>query len=459
MKKFLTAALLVTNLVIHAQTPDTVLTDTKKIYGLSRFWQEANYNYAYFANVPALNWDSAYQAFIPQVLATKNNYEYYRVLQRFCALLKDGHTNVSFPEYIASKRARRSFGDYKIELRNIDGKAIVINTASGTKDIIPVGSEITAVEGMPTAAYINQYVRPYISQSASYIAEDWSVDYLLDGFLDDSIHISYRKPGSKTTHSLALKREVKKGVDWLTTPANTIFQLTWLPGEIAKVDLNSFGNRKIVDTFVRSLPELQKAKAIIIDLRQNGGGSSDNSAAILSYFTDSLLIKGSKWWTREHRAAYKAWGTYVIEDTTQTGEWADNARNYYKGTVWYEGGQMITANMAPKEKRLPKVPLVVLFGHGTASAAEDFLIMLDGLGNRATTIGQRSFASTGQPMPFPLPGGGNARICTKKDTYPDGRVFVGVGIVPQIEINPTLDDYLKGRDAVVEKAVEVLKRK
>jgi carboxyl-terminal processing protease len=82
--------------------------------------------------------------------------------------------------------------------------------------------------------------------------------------------------------------------------------------------------------------------------------------------------------------------------------------------------------------------------------------MLDDLGNRATTIGQRSFASTGQPLPIDLPGGGSARICTKKDTYPDGRVFVGVGIVPQIEINPTVDDYLKGRDKVVEKAVEVL---
>jgi C-terminal processing protease CtpA/Prc len=458
MKKLFLIAVLAGSLIARAQTTDTVLTDAKKIYGLSRFWQEANYNYAYFANVPNLNWDSAYQAFIPQVLAAKTNYEYYRLLQKFCALLKDGHTNVYFPDYITSKRARRSFGDIKLELRNISGKAIVTNTAAPTKDIIPIGSEITEVNGMPIATFTEQYVRPYISQSASYMIDDYCVDYLLDGFLGDTMRIGYKKPGGKQTQSLLLKREVKQDVAWLNSSSNTLFQLTWLPGEIAKIDLNSFGNRKIVDTFLTALPALQKAKGIIIDLRQNGGGSSDHGATILSYFTDSAIIRGSKWWTREHRAAFKAWGTYMMQDSTQKGEWADNARNYYKGIVWHEGGQMFTANDAPKEKRLSKTPLVVLFGHGTASAAEDFLIMLDDLRDRATTIGQRTFASTGQPMPFNLPGGGSARICTKKDTYPDGRIFVGVGIAPQIEITPTVDDYLKGRDAVVEKAVEVLRK-
>lgn len=450
--------MLVVTLSTQAQQTDTTLTEAQKIYGLSRFWQEANYNYAYFANVPNLNWDSAYQAFIPQVLATKNNYEYYRQLQKFCALLKDGHTNVYFPDYISSKRARRSFGDIKLELRNIDGKAIVVNTAAKTKELIPIGSEITEVNGLSTQEYIRQYVRPYISQSASYITDDWGVDYLLDGFLGDSIRIAYKKPNSKQSHPLWLKREVKQEVTWLNTSANTIFQLTWLPGDIAKVDLNSFGNRKIVDTFITALPELKKAKGIIIDLRQNGGGSSSHSASILSYFTDSLTIKGSKWWTREHRAAFKAWGTYAMQDSSQKGEWADNARKYYKGIVWYEGGQMTMPNTAPKDQRMTTTPLVVLLGHNTASAAEDFLIMLDGLTNRATTIGQRSFASTGQPMPMDLPGGGSARICTKKDTYPDGRLFVGVGIVPQIEINPTVDDYLKGKDVVMDKAIEVLKK-
>jgi C-terminal processing protease CtpA/Prc len=442
----------------HAQQTDTSITDAQKIYGLSRFWQEANYNYAYFSNVPNLNWDSAYQAFIPQVLATKNVFEYYRVLQKFCALLRDGHTNVWFPAYINNKRSRRSFGDIKLEIRNIDGKPVVVNTAIATKEIVPIGSEIISVNSIPVKEYINEFVRPYISQAAPYITDDWCADYLLDGFNGDTIRIGFRKPGN-TIHSLLLKREVKQEVAWLNPYTNTLFELKWLPGDIAKIDLNSFDDRKIVDTFITALPALQKAKAIIIDIRKNGGGNSENSAAILSYFTNDDSIRGSKWFTREHRASYKAWGTYAMRDMSDTSEWSKKAREYYKGIVWFEGGQMTEANTAPKEKRITTVPLAVLFGHQTASAAEDFLIMLDGLGDRAVTLGQRSFASTGQPIPFSLPGGGSARICTKKDTYPDGRIFVGTGIIPQIEVNPTLNDYLQHKDVTVDKAISSLQKK
>ena len=51
---------------------------------------------------------------------------------------------------------------------------------------------------------------------------------------------------------------------------------------------------------------------------------------------------------------------------------------------------------------------------------------------------------------------GGARICTKRDTYPDGREFVGIGVIPDIEIEPTRQDIAEGRDVVLEKALEVL---
>ena len=52
---------------------DTVanLSDADKMYGLSKFWSEAKYNFAYFDHAK-IDWDSTYRAFIPKVLATKN---------------------------------------------------------------------------------------------------------------------------------------------------------------------------------------------------------------------------------------------------------------------------------------------------------------------------------------------------------------------------------------------------
>lgn len=58
-----------------------------------------------------------------------------------------------------------------------------------------------------------------------------------------------------------------------------------------------------------------------------------------------------------------------------------------------------------------------------------------------------------------LPGGGSARICTKKDSYPDGREFVGFGIKPDIEIKETIESVLMDQDIVLDAALNYLKKK
>ena len=57
---------------------------------------------------------------------------------------------------------------------------------------------------------------------------------------------------------------------------------------------------------------------------------------------------------------------------------------------------------------------------------------------------------------FDLPGGGGARVCTKKDTYPDGSEFVGVGVKPDIEVAPTVKDFIENKDPVLDKAISYL---
>jgi hypothetical protein len=74
-------------------------------------------------------------------------------------------------------------------------------------------------------------------------------------------------------------------------------------------------------------------------------------------------------------------------------------------------------------------------------------------------VGGKTMGTTGQTISLALPGGGSARICAKKCLYPDGRPFVGVGIVPDVEVCPSRSDVAAGRDAVLEKALEVLKER
>ena len=62
-------------------------------------------------------------------------------------------------------------------------------------------------------------------------------------------------------------------------------------------------------------------------------------------------------------------------------------------------------------------------------------------------------------MLFDLPNGGQARICTKKDTYPNGKEFVGVGIQPDIEVRKTLSDYMENKDPALDRALDFLGKK
>ena len=104
-------------------------------------------------------------------------------------------------------------------------------------------------------------------------------------------------------------------------------------------------------------------------------------------------------------------------------------------------------------------PVVVLIGPETNSAAEDFVVPLHAAG-RATIVGQKSRGSTGQPLRFSfLDGKIRGRVCTRRDTYPDGREFVGVGIIPDVEVHPSPADIAAGRDVVLGRGLEVLRAK
>jgi C-terminal processing protease CtpA/Prc len=75
---------------------------------------------------------------------------------------------------------------------------------------------------------------------------------------------------------------------------------------------------------------------------------------------------------------------------------------------------------------------------------------------RGPIIGEPSAGSTGLTLFFRLPGGGNALVCAKRDTFPDGREWVGKGIFPDISVQSSLVDIRSGKDAVLEKALDYL---
>src|SRR4051794_35357518 len=116
------------------------LGEDAKIAGLSRFWMQVKINFPNFAAVSDLDWDKTYVDFIPQVRATASTYEYYKTLQRMCALLKDGHTDVFLPKELAE----RMEADLPLRIDKIEDRVFVtrVDSPSLAADGIAPGLEI-----------------------------------------------------------------------------------------------------------------------------------------------------------------------------------------------------------------------------------------------------------------------------------------------------------------------------
>ncbi len=463
MKKILSLVFIVLTSTLYAQMPNE-LSNTDKIYGLSKFWQEVNYNFVYFNNVSKVKWENEYKKLIAEVQETENDYEYYRLLQKYCAFLKDGHTNVYFPKEINEQLTFTDFGEYKFHLSNIDGKAVITKINLSKKSELPIGTEVLKVNGYTTSYYISEFVKPYISSSTDYVRNNESIKYLLNAPYGTNFDIEFRLPNGEIK-TLQLKASTADENElYPRVEENSLLEFIWKKDGIAYLSLNSFDDPNIINLFEEKLPELYKAKSLIIDLRKNDGGSSVIGKEILEYLTNDSVLYGSKSQSRQYIPTFKAWGIYLSAKDTINGkiDWGMNKEetlNYYnygqdKGVFQFE----YNADTIKLQKKRIVVPTVILIGNKTASAAEDFLIYADNQ-KHMIKIGEPTNGSTGQPIFFELPRGGTARICTKKDTYPDGREFVGYGIKPNILVKKTLSDLIENNDPALKRAIKYVEDK
>jgi hypothetical protein len=428
----------------------TSLTEAERLYGLSLIWKEADYNFPLFAKLPALDWDSAYQAFLPQVLEAETTVEYYRVLTRFAALLRDGHTQVLMPPWVYQQHV---FDQPKIRVTSAEGRPIVWNVEAPLASQIPLGSEILAVDGVPVDEYLEREVYPLMRGLSvrfrrSFAMAGWYVNGvgLLWGPAGSQVAVTVRtQDGDERTVTVTRDSSSRRSAWVRDFPSNDPFEFRWLDDAVAYVALNTFGDRAQEERFDSIAPELHRAAGVIIDVRRNSGGSNGIPRRITARHLTSDTLMGARWRTRINNAAHRAWG-----------RWEREYEPYYTGDAWNE----VEPDLVIPDATVPKlqVPIVVLIGRSTGSAAEDFLVWLDGLAN-VTLVGEPTAGSTGQPLFIDLPGGGSARILTKHDTYPDGREFLGVGIQPDVLVERTVSDVVEERDGMLEHAIEILRQR
>jgi C-terminal processing protease CtpA/Prc len=409
--------------------PPVPIPEAERLAGFARLWSEVKYNFAFFDQVPEIDWDGILIEYIPKVQAARTDVEYYNVLRQCVALLRDGHTNVWGP-------TDEPEGEPPIRVQAIQNQAVVSQIFPAEKmgsdqlrkewqaAAVQVGDVITHIDGRSVQQVLSEKLYPYIAASTPQARDVKAYWRLLCGELGTRVTLDViRLDGSQAQVTLT------RGRYRFDRPPNE-FQCTQVGEGIVYVNLPSFGSDQVVRDFDGVFEQIRRARGLILDVRRNGGGSTGNGYAILSRLVDQS-VPGSRWKSRKHIAAYKAWG---------------------RDEQWEEGSH---GTVEPHETNHYAGPVVVLTGPRTASAAEDFVVAFHASG-RGRVVGQRTLGSTGQPLMVRLPGGGGARVCTKRDTYPDGREFVGIGVIPDVEVGPTREDIAAGRDPVLKKGIEII---
>ena len=406
-------------------TPNaTNIADADKLAGLAELWAQAKFGFANFWHVPQLNWDKTYRDFIPKVLATGSTVDYYRVLQSFYAQLEDGHTGVYPPDLIEGKISR-----LPLRTRLVDGHLLIIGSRDPAANLqgLHAGDEIITINSQPVTSWAEHNVAPFVSASTRQDRDTRIYEYVpFLAAIGTTFTLGVETPsGKQSTHVFEVTKSTSQHIP--------LFDLKFLPGNIAYVALNGFDDDTAAKEWDKHWSEISKASSLILDLRENGGGSDSVGAHIMATLIEKTapgeLSRSTRW-----IATYRAWGN------------AETPLRFPVGTV------------EPDPARHFSGPTVLLISPRTYSAGEDMVVVFT-QAHRGKTIGEPTGGSTGQPLMFKLPGGGAARVCTKHDSFADGREFVGVGIQPDIPAHSTRSDIVAGRDSVLETAIRSLQTK
>lgn len=398
------------------------ISENEKIAGLSKLWSELKYNFVNFDVTKDVNIDSLYFTYLPKVRLSASTEEYYQLLSAMVAALRDGHTNVYMPPALSDSVYARPL----VRTRLIEDKVVVIGVYDKTPGI-KVGQEVLQVNGIPVKDYAARYVIPYQSSSTEQDKMVRGYDYaLFAGALHESLKLQLKDITGKVSEQIISRVKPAERSAALEVPP---FEYRLLPGNVAYVALNTFGNDSAAKAFAARYEEISKAKAVIFDVRNNGGGNTSVGWAILRYFVDQPALVHTSY-TRDYKPAYRAWGRNQQPELNRS---------------WFTPG-----------KQKPYTgQVIVLTSARTFSAAEDFVAAFKTM-KRGLVMGEATGGSSGQPMFVTLPGNGTARICTKRDMLGDETEFVGVGIQPDKVVSPTVSDVRKGVDTELQAAIRLI---
>ena len=434
---------------INEQPYSTSFPDKNlRLLALYRYWNIIQYFFPY-KYLTDKNWDEVLREYIPKFINAKTALEYQLTVLQLANETNDTHARhflganeidlLRGTRYaplrtneIDSLRGRR-YAPFRI--RFIENKLTVtdyFNPELKETAGLEIGDFITHINGK-AIEYIIDSIKSYYPASNEaarmyYIAPD------LVRSNNHSIHIVYNSSGTIKQKELTLYERSDLNMNEISNKLSydsiMIDKDSMFIGYITLETINETEISHIKKSFMN-------AKGIIIDIR-------NYPATFVPFSLGNYFTSKRKPFARFTTANLNNPGEFNFSRNVSFLD--NNAGNRYSSNIFE----------TPRSEKYFQGKLVVIVNEETISQAE-YTAMAFRAGDNTVIIGSQTQGADGNISFIPLPGGLKAGISGIGVYYPDGRGTQRVGIVPDIEVKPTIQGIRERRDELLEKAIEIIK--
>ncbi len=390
--------------------PDLTLPDAGfQLLSLYRFWNIIEY-WSPYRDMLGEDWDAVLKEFIPKIAPAPNAETYQRELMALIAKAHDSHTNLW-----SSLQVRPPVGDgyLPVTVRFIENSAFVTGyqVADKAKAMgLEVGDILTDLDGVRVSKLVETWTPYYAASNDPARLRD--IARSLPRGPRGAVDVRVRR-GSET---LELRAERLPPSSLNVKPSHTHD----LPGETFRllseeVAYLKFSTVKATEA-AHYVEMASGTKGLILDIR-------NYPPEFMVFALGSLLVTKATEFARFTRGDLSNPGAFHWTHPVSLSP----AKPHYSGKV------------------------VVLLDETSQSQAEYTSMAFRAAG--AKIVGSTTAGADGNVSDFALPGGLRSMISGIGVFYPDKKPTQRIGIIPDVEIKPTLAGMRAGRDEVLEEAV------
>ncbi len=378
------------------------------------------------------NWDSVFQVSLPRFVAAKNVEEYGLAVAEMYANIQDGHGFIEGGVNLTGK----FFGTYvpPFLARFIEDKYVVtriINDSVAKQSGIKVGDIIHSINGKDPMQILDE-IRKYDPTSNKSTQTFWFETGLLVSKSDSlPTELAVEDASGKRKKVMIVGQKINRTLSLskykLLESERPIFKL--LSADIGYVEMKKL-ELNMVDSMFDTF---RNTKGFIMDMR---GYPNETVWAIAPRLTERNYVEGAMvTWVN-------ATGPLLVSesgDVKSVGRYS-SIQKLPTTTKWRYSGKT-----------------VMLMNHATQSQAEHSGLFFKAA-NGTLFIGSQTAGANGEITDFDIPGKINLAFSGMNISYPNGQTMQRIGLIPDVLVLPTIKGIREGRDEVLEKAIEVLKK-